>query len=157
MIDPRSWLYTVMQHSLTVEIWSSFANEDNSISANGVTFISTPCEHRADLHLCGQSDNYVCSYLFMAYSPVNRTESPQGFWLNQIWHKLNTIRNMHILVFTNVKQISIIRKLVLSVLLSWNMANKVRRCWYHWPFRCGVSIAGLKLYTKKEWTIIIAN
>ena len=36
-------------------------------------------------------------YLLKAYSPVNRIGSPQGFSLNKIWHKLNTIQNVHIL------------------------------------------------------------
>ena len=36
-------------------------------------------------------------YLLKAYSPVNPTGSPQGFSLNQILHKLNTIQNMDIL------------------------------------------------------------
>ena len=36
-------------------------------------------------------------YLLKAYSPVNRSGSPQGFSLNQILHKLNTMQNMDIL------------------------------------------------------------
>ena len=37
-------------------------------------------------------------YLLKAYSPVNRTGSPQGCPQVQISHKLNTIQNMHILI-----------------------------------------------------------
>ena len=40
--------------------------------------------------------NYYYYYLLKAYSPVNRTGSPQGFSLNQILQKLNTVQNMHI-------------------------------------------------------------
>ena len=47
---------------------------------------------------------YVCVcvcvwfiYVLKAYSAVNRTGSSQGFSLNQILHKFNTIQNMHIL------------------------------------------------------------
>ena len=36
-------------------------------------------------------------YLLKTYSPVNRTGSPQGFSLNQILQKLNTLQSMHIL------------------------------------------------------------
>ena len=34
--------------------------------------------------------NAIIIYVLKAYSPVNRTGSPQGFWLAQILHKLNT-------------------------------------------------------------------
>ena len=36
-------------------------------------------------------------YLSKVYSPVNCRGSPQGFSLNQIWQKLKTIQNIHIL------------------------------------------------------------
>ena len=78
-----------------------------------------------------------------AYSPVNHTGSPQGFSLSQITHKSNlTEVEYHAkhARFTNIKHTNIIRKLVPSELLSQKMANKVRRCWYHWPFWFGISI-----------------
>ena len=50
--------------------------------------------------------------------------------------------------YTNVKHINIIRKLVSSVL---QMAHNVRRCWYHWQFRSGVSIPDfLHTHTQKN-------
>ena len=40
-------------------------------------------------------------YLLKAYSPINRTQSPQGFSQAQISHKLNTTRTLK----TNAKHI----------------------------------------------------
>ena len=54
----------------------------------------------------------LTTYLFIE-GPVNRTGAPQGFSLIQISHKLNTVQNTHI--FTHVKHVNIIRKLVPSV------------------------------------------
>ena len=42
------------------------------------------------------------------------------------------------------KHTNIIQNLVPLVLILSKMANTVRRCWYHWPFRSGVSIPELK-------------
>ena len=36
------------------------------------------------------------------YSPVNRTGSPQGFSLDEMVYKLNTIPHMHITIYTNI-------------------------------------------------------
>ena len=55
-----------------------------------------------DWRFIAQSFMHLCIYLFIyllidwlkAYSSVNRTGSPQGFSLNQIFHKLNTIQNI---------------------------------------------------------------
>ena len=55
-------------------------------------------------------------YLLKAYSPVNRTGSPEDFSQVQILQKLNTIQNVHIL--QTKKHINIIQKLVPLVLLS---------------------------------------
>ena len=53
-------------------------------------------------------------------------------------------------LYTKIKHVNIIRKFVPSVLLSYKMANKVRRCWYHWHFRSDVSITdNSKKYIKK--------
>ena len=49
-------------------------------------------------------------YLLKAYSPVNRTGSPQDFSPNQILQKMNTNYNTKYAHFTNVKHINIIRK-----------------------------------------------
>ena len=38
---------------------------------------------------------YLFIILLKAYNPVNRIGSIQGFSLNRILHKLNTIQNMH--------------------------------------------------------------
>ena len=54
----------------------------------------------------------------------------QGFSLNQILHNLSINDNTKNAHFTNVKHIHIIPKLVPSVLLSQNMANKVWRYWH---------------------------
>ena len=58
--------------------------------------------------------------LLYYYSPVNHTGSPQGFSQFQVSHKMNTIENMHITRYINIKikRTNIIRKLVPSVLLS---------------------------------------
>ena len=39
----------------------------------------------------------VLFYVLKAYSPVNRTGSPEGFSLNQTLHKLSTMQNILIL------------------------------------------------------------
>ena len=46
--------------------------------------------------LCDIFHSKLFIYLLMAYGPVNRSGSPQGFSRVQISHKLNTIQNMHI-------------------------------------------------------------
>ena len=47
----------------------------------------------------------IILYLLKPYSSVNRTRSHQGFSLNQILQKLNTMQNMN--HFTNVKHLNI--------------------------------------------------
>ena len=53
--------------------------------------------------------HYVFIYLLKTYSPVIRTVSPQSVSLVQISHKLNRIQTYTL--YTNVKHISIVRKL----------------------------------------------
>ena len=111
---------------------------------------------------CCDKRIYYYYYLLKAHSPVDRTGSPQGFSQVQMLHKFHTISiwrdnlayNIKHAHYTNVKHIiNIIQKLALWYCSLKKMANKVRRCWYHWLFRSGVSIPDLK----KEWTKTIAN
>ena len=94
------------------------------------------------------------------YSPVNHTGSPQCFLQVKISYKLNTIQNMQIIIYTNVKHINIpvIWKLVPSILLSYKK----------WLIKLGdagtIDCFGLafqhqiiKKLLKKEWSKTIAN
>ena len=82
---------------------------------------------------------YVCIYLLKAYSPVNphRVTSELLTKSNLTEVEYNK-KHAH---FTNVRHIYKHKAKVspFGIALIKKMANKVR-CWYHWPFRSGVSI-----------------
>ena len=64
------------------------------------------------------------SFLLKAYSPANHTGSPRGFYQTCTLHKHKAYKqNPKVSPFG----IALIKN-----------GNKVRRCWYHWPFRSGV-------------------
>ena len=69
---------------------------------------------------------YIYIIYIIIYSPANRTVSPQDFYKTCTLHKHKTYKH-------NPKLSPFGIALIKS-------GNKVRRCWYHWPFRSGVSI-----------------
>ena len=81
--------------------------------------------------VCTASMMQITFVLLKAYSPTNRTGSPQSFYKTCTLHKHKTYKhNLKVSPF--------------SIALIKN-CNKDRRCWwlwcwYHWPFRSVVSI-----------------
>ena len=60
--------------------------------------------------------NYHYYYLLKAYSPINRTGSPQGFSLDQLLHKLNTIQN---LAHFNEEDINIVSPFSIALVMAF--------------------------------------
>ena len=64
-------------------------------------------------------------YLLKSYSLINRTGSPQGFSLNGILQKLNTIQKMHILQTQNIKQNPKVSPLGVALIKKWQVKIEV--------------------------------
>ena len=94
-------------------------------------------------NLTGRRQSY---YLFIYWRLIAQSTSRHFTKSNLTEVKYNTKHAY----FTKIKHINIIRKLVPSVLLSLKKrrANKVRRCWYHWPFGLAFQYQILKVKKK---------
>ena len=68
-------------------------------------------------------------------SPVDRTGSPQCFALNQILQKLKyNTKHAHFDKRKTYQHNPKVSPFGIALIKKKKKANKVWRCWYHWPF-----------------------